>query len=110
MRTALVRRLIGASLFSLCLAGAAAAQTAGPGGRTIYDIAYYRSFSPGSALDIVQRTPGFTLNVGTPSVQNFTLELGTTQETVNVEAAAVAVNTSNATLGNRMAVARMLSG
>jgi hypothetical protein len=46
------------------------------------------------------RRSGITLNVGTPSVQNFTLELGTARETVDVEAAPVAVNTSNATLGN----------
>src|SRR5438093_7589645 len=47
----------------------------------------------------VKRT-AITLNVGTPSVQNFTLEVGGSEQTVNVEASAVPVNTSNATLGN----------
>ena len=64
MRSALLHRLLGASLLSVCLAGAAAAQNVGPGGRTIYDAAYFRAFSPANALDIVQRTPGFTLNIG----------------------------------------------
>jgi hypothetical protein len=46
------------------------------------------------------RATGITLNVGTPAVQNMTLELGEGAETVSVEATAVPVNTSNATLGN----------
>jgi hypothetical protein len=41
-----------------------------------------------------------TLNVGTPAVQNFTLEVGSTGETVSVEAAAMTVSTTSATLGN----------
>jgi hypothetical protein len=47
----------------------------------------------------VKRT-GITLNVGTPSVQNFNLEVGGSEQTVRVEASAASVNTSNATLGN----------
>src|SRR5262245_52774399 len=43
---------------------------------------------------------GITLNVGTPAVQNFTLEVGGATETVSVEAAQMAVNTTSATLGN----------
>jgi len=43
---------------------------------------------------------GIVLNVGTPSVQNFTLEVGGAEQTVSVEAAAMAVNTTSATLGN----------
>src|SRR5262249_18136682 len=46
------------------------------------------------------RATRINLNVGTPAVQNITLELGEAAETVSVEAAAVPVNTSNATLGN----------
>src|SRR5436309_15830815 len=76
MRTVLICHLVGASLLSLCIAGGAAAQTAGPGGRTIYDAAFFRSFSPGSALDIVQRTPGFTLNIGTQDVRGFSQAAG----------------------------------
>ena len=43
---------------------------------------------------------GIVLNVGTPSVQNFTLEVGGAEQTVSVEAAAMIVNTTSATLGN----------
>src|SRR5215510_564389 len=43
---------------------------------------------------------GLTLNTGTPLVQNVTLELGGTGQTVSVEAAATSVNTTSATLGN----------
>ena len=46
------------------------------------------------------RHTGIVLNVGTPTVQNITLELGQTQDAVTVEAAAVSVNMSNAALGN----------
>jgi Carboxypeptidase regulatory-like domain len=46
------------------------------------------------------RATGITLNVGTPAIQNITLELGAAAETVSVEAATIPVNTSNATLGN----------
>jgi hypothetical protein len=46
------------------------------------------------------RRTGITLNVGIPSVQNITLELGATQEAMTVEAAAAPVNTSNATIGS----------
>ena len=58
------------------MAGAAAAQTAGPGGRTVYDAAFFRAFSPGSALDIVQRTPGFTLDIGSQDVRGFSQAAG----------------------------------
>src|SRR5213593_2219900 len=40
------------------------------------------------------------LVVGTPSVENITLELGDTREVVRVEASAVPLNTATATLGN----------
>ncbi|HEU5237901.1 MAG TPA: carboxypeptidase-like regulatory domain-containing protein, partial [Pyrinomonadaceae bacterium] len=43
---------------------------------------------------------GIILNVGIPSVQNFTLEIGGAAETVSVEATALAVNTTSATIGN----------
>src|SRR5262245_11836180 len=43
---------------------------------------------------------GITLNVGVRSVQNFTLEVGGATDTVNVEAAAMTLNTTSATLGN----------
>lgn len=55
------------------------------------------------------RRTAITLNVGIPSVQNITLELGETQEAVTVEAAAAPVNTSNATLGNIVERAAIVS-
>ena len=76
MRTAPLCRLLGASLFGLCMAGAAAAQTAAPAGRTVYDAAFFRVFSPGNALDIVQRTPGFTLDIGSQDVRGFSQAAG----------------------------------
>src|SRR5215510_16144969 len=46
------------------------------------------------------RRTGITLTVGTPVVENITLELGDTREVIRVEAAAVPINTTSATLGN----------
>jgi hypothetical protein len=48
-----------------------AAQTQGSGGRTVYDAAYFKAFSPSNALQIVQRVPGFTLETGDTSVRGF---------------------------------------
>ncbi|MDB5691512.1 MAG: hypothetical protein JWO81_575 [Alphaproteobacteria bacterium] len=50
---------------------AAAAQTQGPGGRTVYEAAFFRTFSPSNALEIVQRVPGFSLNVGDTEIRGF---------------------------------------
>lgn len=56
----------------LCLMpGAALAQTDGPGGRTLYEAAYFAQFSPANALEIVQRVPGFTLELGSEEVRGF---------------------------------------
>lgn len=52
-----------------------------------------------SGFKTVRRT-GITLVVGTPAVENITLELGDTREVVKVEASAAPVNTATATLGN----------
>src|SRR5579871_3461931 len=46
------------------------------------------------------RRSGITLVVGTPAVENITLELGDTREVVKVEASAAPINTATATLGN----------
>jgi len=59
-----------AGWFALAAAGAAA-QTVGPGGRTVYEAAYFTTFSPSTALDIVRRIPGFTLEVGDSEVRGF---------------------------------------
>ena len=50
---------------------AAAAQTAGAGGRTVYEAAYFTQFAPSNALQIVQRVPGFSLQVGDQEVRGF---------------------------------------
>jgi hypothetical protein len=46
-----------------------------------------------------QRT-GIALTVGTPATVDISLELGSTQETVNVQESVEAIQTANATLGN----------
>lgn len=55
----------------LMIAGQAGAQTAGAGGRTVYEAAYFATFSPSTALDIVRRIPGFSLEVGDSEVRGF---------------------------------------
>ncbi|QAY76589.1 hypothetical protein [Sphingosinicella sp. BN140058] len=49
----------------------AAAQQAGPGGRTLYEAAYFERYSPSSALEIVRRVPGFVLELGAEDVRGF---------------------------------------
>jgi hypothetical protein len=68
-----VRRgwLAGAAALALMWSGAAAAQTAGPGGRTVYEIGFFAPFSPSNALEIVQRVPGFTLDAGDTEIRGF---------------------------------------
>src|SRR5688572_18831907 len=41
------------------------------GGRTIYQAAYFRAFSPSNALEIVERVPGFSLDLGAQDVRGF---------------------------------------
>jgi hypothetical protein len=53
------------------LTGEAAAQTAGPGGRTVYEAAYFSPFSPSNALEIVRHVPGFNLELGDQEVRGF---------------------------------------
>jgi hypothetical protein len=50
---------------------AAGAQTQGPGGRTVYEAAFFKTFSPSNALEIVQRVPGFSLDGGNTEVRGF---------------------------------------
>jgi hypothetical protein len=47
------------------------AQTAGAGGRTVYEAAYFAQFAPSNALQIVQRVPGFSLQLGDQEVRGF---------------------------------------
>ena len=39
--------------------------------RTVYEVAYFRTFSPSNALDIVRWVPGFTLDTGSQDVRGF---------------------------------------
>ena len=51
--------------------GAQAAQAPGPDGRTVYEAAYFAQFAPSNALQMVQRVPGFTLELGNQEVRGF---------------------------------------
>jgi hypothetical protein len=65
---------VAVAVLLLCgSAGAAdaAAQAPGPGGRTAYEAAYFAQFAPSNALQIVQRVPGFTLELGNQEVRGF---------------------------------------
>ncbi|WP_375403361.1 hypothetical protein [uncultured Sphingomonas sp.] len=53
------------------LAGAAPAATGAADGRLTYDAAFFRAFSPANALQIVERTPGFQLEIGDEEVRGF---------------------------------------
>ena len=60
----------------LSATAAPAAQTAGPNGRTVYEAAYFTPFAPSNALQIVERVPGFTLEVGNQEVRGFAQAAG----------------------------------
>jgi hypothetical protein len=64
--------LAGVAAAALLLgADAAAAQAAAANGRTVYEAAYFGQFAPSNALQIVQRVPGFTLELGNQDVRGF---------------------------------------
>jgi hypothetical protein len=62
--------LAAASLL-LSSTGAMAAQAPGADGRTVYEAAYFSQFAPSNALQMVQRVPGFTLELGNQEVRGF---------------------------------------
>lgn len=73
-RRAVVRRQGRWSLCALAALLAAApvmAQDPAPDGRLIYEAAFFSQFAPGSALDVVQRIPGFSLEDGDQNVRGF---------------------------------------
>lgn len=47
------------------------AQERNAAGRIVYEAGYFRQFSPATALQIVQRVPGFTLDQGSDEVRGF---------------------------------------
>lgn len=63
-----------ASALALVLALASApagAQTVDASGRTVYDATFFQRFQPASALEIVRRVPGFTLELSNEEVRGF---------------------------------------
>ena len=50
---------------------AAATSSTGTDGRDIYEAAYFTQYAPSTALDIVQRIPGFSLDSGDADVRGF---------------------------------------
>jgi hypothetical protein len=48
-----------------------AAASESVGGRTVYQAAYFQQFSPSNALEIVERVPGFSLELGSQDVRGF---------------------------------------
>ncbi|HEX8466890.1 MAG TPA: hypothetical protein VF620_03680 [Allosphingosinicella sp.] len=63
----------GLAAAALFLGGAAgqAAQAPGADGRTVYEAAYFAQFAPSNALQMVQRVPGFSLELGNQEVRGF---------------------------------------
>ena len=60
----------------LACAAPALGQQEGAGGRTVYQAAYFAAFSPSNALELVQRVPGFTLELGSQEVRGFAQAAG----------------------------------
>ncbi len=71
----MAKRAVWTSLVAAALllggTGAQAAQAPGADGRTVYEASYFAQFAPSNALQIVQRVPGFTLEVGDQDVRGF---------------------------------------
>jgi hypothetical protein len=65
------KRLLAGFVAAALISGTAFAQTEGPGGRTVYEAAYFKTFSPSNALEMVQRVPGFALDTGNQEVRGF---------------------------------------
>ena len=63
--------LLLGGFISIATTGSALAQAVADNGRTVYEAAYFQTYSPSNALDIVQRVPGFTLDVGSGEVRGF---------------------------------------
>lgn len=64
-------RLATGLLLSASLVSAVSAQTTGPSGRAVYEAQYFQPFAPSTALEIVRRVPGFTLELGSEDVRGF---------------------------------------
>ena len=69
-RVRLSALLLGGILYC-SMSAAALAQGSETNGRIVYEAAYFATYSPSTALDVVQRVPGFTLDVGEQEVRGF---------------------------------------
>lgn len=68
--TRTVRRLLCAAGALLVFALPSGAQGPAPAaGRVVYDAAFYASFAPRTALDMIRQTPGFVLDAGEESAE-----------------------------------------
>lgn len=61
---------LAAAASTLC-GTAMAAQAPGADGRTVYQADYFAQFAPSNALQMVQRVPGFSLELGDQDVRGF---------------------------------------
>ncbi len=70
---------VGRLAAALLLCGSAVpalAQASGPGGRNIYEAAFFAQFAPSNALQIIERVPGFQLDEGDTEVRGFAQAAG----------------------------------
>src|SRR4051812_1947608 len=68
------RLIVAAGL--LCGSAAAQAQSPGAGGRLVYEAAYFQQFAPSTALEIVDRVPGFTIAAVDQDIRGFAQAAG----------------------------------
>jgi hypothetical protein len=66
-----LKALAAAGLLACVWSVPAYAQAEGAGGRTVYERAFFAQYSPSNALEIVERVPGFTLEIGSQEVRGF---------------------------------------
>ncbi len=71
-----IRLILATAAICACQAAPAAAQAVEASGRTVYQLAYFTAFAPSSALDIINRVPGFVLDRGDTEVRGFSQAAG----------------------------------
>ncbi|MDB5721383.1 MAG: hypothetical protein JWP15_2001 [Alphaproteobacteria bacterium] len=60
-----------ATLLLCCASAQVSGQATDPNGRILYQAAFFQQFAPSSALEMVKRVPGFTLDIGSVDVRGF---------------------------------------
>ncbi len=66
-----MRIILAAAAVALIWQSPVRAQESGSDGRTLYPAAYFAQYSPSNALEIVERVPGFTLEIVDEEVRGF---------------------------------------